>query len=302
MTETLAVLALDAADWGLCHRWHCENILLDEARELETFSHSKAYPYTPEVWATVATGVRPEGHGIGETRQEVTWDNPALHAASHVTQYLPDQWRRALGRPFRANGFDHTFETVRSICDHPFDAVRSWPGLGDCPDLNEMWLRMAEADRGEIAVEELQKTFHRLTGSEFGWLASMAHTDARLVGVHCHTLDAAGHIFADRPAELREWYEWVDGQVGWLREAVDRLVILSDHGMQTAATDDAEPGLHSWRALIATQGVSSSPPGHVDGVRSWLERERPAADTAAESGRVEMDTATETLRDLGYVQ
>lgn len=68
-SNTVCVLALDAADHELATRWECDNLLLDEHAELGTFAHTKDVPYTPEVWATVATGAGPEEHGVSGDAQ-----------------------------------------------------------------------------------------------------------------------------------------------------------------------------------------------------------------------------------------
>jgi len=298
--DTVCVLALDAADYELAQRWDCRNLLLENHDQIQTFAHSKDEPYTPEVWATVATGVGPEVHGIGEDQEEVEWDNPLLRLGSRVTRQFPPRYRQALGRPFRRRGASQTFQEVADHVDHPFDASLSWPGLGEAEHLREMWRvadRAVHDDLGERAVAE---TFHRLTGQEIGYLATLADTDARLVGAHAHVLDIAGHLHASEPDKLREWYEWVDQEVGRLRRHCDRLVVLSDHGMQTTATGDAEPGSHSWRAYIATQGLGEYLPESVFGVRQFLEGARDDRDEAHTTG-VEMDTPTETLQDLGYL-
>jgi hypothetical protein len=299
MTETVCVLALDAADERLAREWDCQNILLDEHGELETFAYSKDEPYTPEVWATVATGVGPETHGIGAEAQGQEWDNPLLRAASRVTEHLPSKARRKLGRPFRALGATHTMQRVADGVDHPFDATLSWPGIDGADHLQEAWRVGAEVEAGTMSQAEYDRIIRSLTGREVGWLAAMADTDLALVGTHAHVLDITGHIHCRDEAALREWYEWVDGQVGRLRERADRLLVLSDHGMQVSWLGDDDPGGHSWRALAASQGLGGALPGDVFGVRECLES---WADAAAEGApTVEMDTETEQLEALGYI-
>lgn len=86
--ETIAVVALDAADYALCQSWGCENILLDNHHELETFAYSGEKPITLEVWTSVATGVHPQEHGMASTGEQQSWDNPLLEIASRLTPYL----------------------------------------------------------------------------------------------------------------------------------------------------------------------------------------------------------------------
>jgi len=301
MSDTVCVLALDAADYELVRRWDCQNILLNDHQAMETYAHSKDEPYTPEVWATVATGAPPEEHGIGETRQEVEWDNPLLRAGSHVTQHLPPRWRQLIGRPFRRRGATQTFVEVADGVDHPFDATLSWPGLGEAKHLRTMWRTADQAVHDDLDTETVQERLHGLTGQEIGWLAAMDKTEYGLVGAHAHVLDIAGHLYAERPDKLRQWYEWVDERVGELREQCERLVILSDHGMQTTATDDVSPGSHSWRSFVAVQGVMPPLPHTVHDVRSHLEVWAPDGDESG-AADVSVDTPTETLENLGYIE
>ena len=77
-------------------------------------------------------------------------------------------------------------------------------------------------------------------------------------------------------------------------------MLLSDHGKQTAATGDSSPGEHSWRAVIASQGIEEELADDLLDVRAFLETVD-SDDTVVDSERVEMDTPTETLRDLGYI-
>lgn len=298
MTDTIAVLALDAADYRLAKRWNCQNILLNADDSFETYANARDYPHTLEVWTTVATGLPPEEHSVSGDVQE--WKNPLLRAASTVTQYFPQDYRRALGRPFRRRGEDQSF--TRANGNHVFDTVFTWPGITPAQHLDEAWTWTDLARQDELSASELRENIRTNTGQEFGWLVAKVQGDHRVVGVHSHALDVAGHVYAKRPEKLRETYEWVDTQLGWVREQIDQLIILSDHGMQTTATDDADPGEHSWEALAATQGIAAPLPDSVYDVREWLEQQRSqeGRERAAES--VGMDTTRETLADLGYIE
>ncbi|MFB1065913.1 hypothetical protein ACEWFR_18690, partial [Natrinema sp. H-ect4] len=61
---TVVVLALDALDAGLVDHFDLEAVRLESGGEIETFANTQSVPYTPEVWATVATGLEPAEHGI----------------------------------------------------------------------------------------------------------------------------------------------------------------------------------------------------------------------------------------------
>lgn len=298
MTDTIGVVALDAADYRLARRWDCDNILLDNHGPLETYANARDYPHTLEVWPTVATGLHADEHGVSGDVQN--WSHPMLRLASTLTQHLPQSVRRTLGRPFRVRGAEQSFEQATD--DHVFDAVFAWPGLTPAHHLDEAWTWIDLIRQGDMGKQALRENIRSNTGKEFGWLVSQAQSDHRVVGVHSHGVDVAGHVFAERPARLRETYEWVDSQLGWVREQFDQLVILSDHGMQTTATDDADPGTHSWEAMISAQGIDARLPRDVYDVREWLETQRTTIQQTTDESAVEMDATRETLADLGYLE
>ncbi len=301
MTETLAVVALDAADYELARRWECENVLLDQHGPLETFSYSHSQPFTPEVWTTVATGLHPREHEISHDAAD--WDSLPLRLASNVTQYLPHEWRSLLGQPFRERGHEQQIHVTDA--PHAFEdgVVFGWPGISEADHLSQAWKWASDVQHGELTEHELQDKTVGNTGKEFGWLVAMDELDEPIAGVHSHVLDLTGHAFASRESGLRPYYEHVDSMLGWLREEVDELVVLSDHGMQVSWLDDPEPGTHSGRAVVAaTDGVTGELPESVFEVREWLEANTAAADsdpTIEETAS--MDTAEERLRELGYL-
>jgi len=118
---TLAVVALDAADYQLAREWNCENILLDEHTELETFSYSGDDPVTLEVWTSVATGVHPREHGMESSGEQQEWNNPLLQLASSVTPYLlPKELRVKLGTMLRGDDDDSVMTFDSTEHDHVF--------------------------------------------------------------------------------------------------------------------------------------------------------------------------------------
>lgn len=300
--ETLAVLALDAADYDLIERWKCKNLQLENHAELETFSYSLDGPYTPEVWASAATGVTPDIHGVGESTY--TWDNPVLRAGSKITQLLPHYYRRKLGTIVAGGRTEKAGKMSFQMTDHDHvfhdGLIKGWPGISPAENLSAAWNDIGAADEGEITDREFRNRIVTRTGEELGWLsAASEYTDAPIAGVHSHILDAAGHAYGENEVSLRKMYRAVDRMVGELREQVDRLVILSDHGMEVSFLNDDNPGTHSWRAFISSTEPEPLPES-VLAVREWLEAQKPAA---AESGELaSVDTPTEHLKNLGYVE
>jgi hypothetical protein len=71
--------------------------------------------------------------------------------------------------------------------------------------------------------------------------------------------------------------------------------------MQSTLCDDEEPGSHSWRAMFSTT-LDGPLPEHVTDVRGWLEERTPERQQVDDGWTDStMDTPTERLRDLGYI-
>ncbi|WP_323174532.1 alkaline phosphatase family protein [Natrialba sp. PRR66] len=298
MSETLCVLGLDAADYRLATRWQCSNLLLETNAELESISYSLDVPATLEVWPSIATGTPPAEHGV--VLDSVGWDNTSgLNVLVRMAQLLPDAASERLATAkerLDEGGFPYT--------DDPtvFDdgSVRNWPGVTPALDWERESEWFEQATEGRMATAEFMRRYFGSTGSCLGWLAGQALSDVPIAGVHAHILDHAGHMYARRPAELRTVYERIDALVGWLRSRVDRLVIVSDHGMQTTATEDPEPGVHSEHALVATTEPGPLPTD-VLSVRPWLEDRIEADGEGTSDPTASVDAPREHLEDLGYL-
>lgn len=300
MSDTLAVLALDAADYRLARHWDCENILLDDHGSLETFTYSMDHPFTPEVWTSVATGTHPREHEVRNDAAD--WDSLPLRLASNVTQFLPSEWRNRLGKPFRERG--HEQQIHQTDESHLFEDGKAfgWPGVTEAENLSEAWGWASKVSHGEMSEHKLRRRALGNTGKELGWLVGMEAADVPIAGVHSHVLDITGHAYALREEKLESYYNIVDNMIGELRDNVSELVILSDHGMQTAWLEDGDPGAHSMRALVSrTDRVSGSLPESVFGVREWLET-NVDSDDGSPGEQVTMDAAEERLRELGYIE
>lgn len=297
MNGGLAVLGIDAADYRLAKKWECENLLLESHRELEPIAHSLDTPATLEVWPTIATGLHPTEHGVTVT--DLQWDNRGLQLASEITQYLPSNLRYHLGNLFREN---NDLQSPQTDSSHVFEdgAVYNWPGITPATDWGQASEWFGQVKRGEISEQEFFRYELGNAGKGIGWLASQIQAGVPLAGVHIHVIDHVGHVYAKRPSMLREAYETVDSLVGRLREQVPRLVIISDHGMQTVATDDADPGVHSWHGMISSTEEDARLPETVGDVRAWLEEQ--TIQKGSRETTTDVDAPTEHLRELGYIE
>lgn len=296
MPTTLAVLGLDAADYRLAKVWECENILLENHTELKPVTHSLDVPATLEVWPTIATGLPPAEHGI--VLDSVGWDNTAgLSILVRLAQLLPESAHSRL-KQLKDCFSDSIYP--QTDASHVFEAgsVYNWPGLTPAVEWEREGTWFEQATEGEMSTGEYIRRYFGTTGKCIGWLAGQARANVAIAGVHVHLLDHMGHMYARRPTELRRMYDRLDSMIGWLRSTVDRLVILSDHGMQTTATDDDDPGVHSNHALIATTEPGPLPSDVVD-VRDWLEDHLRYEEN--DRSITTVDAPREHLEDLGYL-
>lgn len=296
MDETIAVLALDAADFELLRRWDCKNILLKNHRDLETVAFTHDLPYTPEVWATVATGLSPEEHGVSGKTEE--WDSFLLNSASPVIKRFPDSFRTRAGKI--AERFGANTKQPSLVNDTVFSngMLVQWPGITEANHFKEAQHWLSLINDGKLSERELRNRLMANTGMEFGWLMGTSYTDLPIVGIHSHVLDVAGHVYANRPDKLKEYYLFVDSLAKNLRDKCDELVIISDHGMQVGVLNDAHPGTHSWRAFIGTT-LDEDLPSNVIEIAEWL---KPMTSPSSnETVREHLDAPEDHLRELGYL-
>lgn len=300
---TLLVLAIDALDAGLVEHFERHEFELAASQEIETFAHAKDVPYTPEVWATVATGLGPDEHGVtGAGTSE--WQNPLLEYATRLTQYLPEQRRGQLGRLARRTTGEQ--ESVgHTDRETMFDAegavVRNWPGVTDGRDLQAAWDIMYGARQG-MPRSAFERELLGLAAGQFGWAREMLNHDVSLAGVHVHALDAAGHVYNRDEDRLGAMYERVAEFVAELEAALgpdDDILLLSDHGMAAAfyGDDPDNSGNHSWRAFAAS--TTGDVPESVYAVRKWVERNASSVETGDDE---DLEVPERHLRDLGYLE
>lgn len=300
---TLVVLALDALDAGLVEHFDVPEFQLESSREIETFAYTKEdTPYTPEVWATVATGVGPEEHGItGAGTSE--WQNPILELASQFTGRLNESTRGTLGRFVRAKTGEREEigETdVESVFDRPNAVVHNWPGVHDGSELQRAWDLMNAVAEGK-PKQEFERELLGLAAQQFGWAREMLDHDVSLAGVHIHTLDAAGHAYSEDEDSLRHIYERTGEFVVEITDSLgaeDDLLLLSDHGMRTSFYGDnvdGGPGSHSWRAYASS--TVTDVPADVFDVADWIDEQITYNETSSD----DVDIDKQQLRELGYI-
>lgn len=302
---TLVILALDALDHALVEYFDVDEFRLDGGFvEMESVAHQFDYPFTPEAWATVATGLHPTEHGVTDAGTS-QWDNPLVEFASKFVGHLDVHTRAALGRIVqRTTGAEYTMgETdAETMFDPDYAVVHNWPGVANGAELRDVWRITNDDPPKEVFERELLgKGVQQLA-----WAGEMLNHPIGLAGVHVHTLDMASHAYGDDEGNLRRLYEWVAGKVAEIEAALgseDHLLILSDHGTYTSFHDpdvvpeEHPPGKHAFRAVASTTHPDG-PPTSVFEVKEWVEA-RVDTEPAAET---DMDLPMEQLRELGYIE
>ncbi|WP_440005436.1 alkaline phosphatase family protein [Halomicrococcus sp. SG-WS-1] len=301
---TLIILALDALDAGLVDHFDLDELCLETHGSMETFSHMRRVPYTPEVWTTVATGRHPTEHGITDEGLS-QWSNPLVEFASRFTGTLPLSTRIRLGEiATELTGAEYVVGNTdqETLFDQPGHVVHNWPGVANGSELATVWKLMDSHGRQSIA--EFERELFGIGAQQFAWAEEMLRHGPELAGVHIHTLDVCGHAYHADENQLRSAYEWAANWVERIRTSMDDdddLVILSDHGMVVSFYSDEDdrgekPGGHSWRAYAAA--TLDEIPTSVFEVREWIEANVGTYDD--DSAQVELPE--ERLRELGYIE
>lgn len=264
---SIIILALDAADLRLAERWNCENILLEYHSPIDTYSYSYDVPYTPEVWATVATGKGPDELQVaGKERQH---NIPLESLGRKIIKKLPvitqEQTGELLDKLIKNDQSERQLEGT--IFEKGL--VNQWPGLVSSPNFRSDQNIVKELSESTITENEFWKSVIANLGEEIGWLSCMSMLDYPIVGTHIHTLDSLGHVYSDSEDMLKRGYNMVDQAIGSLRDSPNNIIIMSDHGMQVKWLSDQDPGEHSWHPLISTTFMENSPKSVYE-IHDWL--------------------------------
>lgn len=299
MSDSVIVVGLDAADWRLIEQWDLENLLLDQHTRMESICHTHDYPATLEVWPSIATGLPPSKHGVILNAADRPTRSRLHRRATQMFNYLPDSiknYAQSLRRNIGAESFPQT--EAQTVFEN--GEVKDWPGVTPCKDWQQESTWFSEVEAGKLDVSQFKSRSLGHVGSHLGWLAGMAEAEIPIAGVHIHYLDYIGHMFAKSEDPIREAYSQMDSFIGWLRQRTNRLIIISDHGMQTTITNDSNPGVHSQEAYISTT-LDGELPTNVLDVRNWIEEQISLQDINRERSETRMDAPREHLEDLGYL-
>ena len=298
---TLIVLALDAVDAGLVEEWEIESLMLEQNREIETFDYSKPWPYTLEVWPSIATGKHPREHGV-DGENSSNWStslNPLFNLGSKI---LPDKLRMRIGAILEDAGLEYSIREVdcETFMDGENRVVHNWPCVANSEVLDEMWDIFKE---DSYTVEELNRIVFGKSAGQFGWAREMLNYNLELAAVHIHALDIMGHTYTTSEEhtldDLRASYEKAGKFIDEIRDEMnkdDDILILSDHGMTNSLFDE-EPGIHSYRAFASTT-IDEPLPKSVFDYKDWIEEN---CSEIKDENQENVSMPKEQLKELGYI-
>lgn len=299
--DSVVVLGVDGADYKLANLWNCENLLLENSRKLSTYAYSVDRPSTIEVWPTIATGIPIADHGMAI--DDRGWDSKSglQHIVAAVNK-APNPVVKRLRAAKNKMSSQQRGKAYLQDTEHVFSdgRVKNWPGITPAYLWAEMQDYFQLVHNNDVTVDEFYNRSLGNSGELIGWLAALAETQTPIIGAHIHTLDYMGHVYGKNPEELKTAYKAVDSLVGMLADQVDRLVILSDHGMQTTLTDEGDPGVHSFRAIVSST-FSEDLPETIEDVAPWLEQFKDKVNPQTGDTSSTIDAPEEHLRDLGYL-
>jgi hypothetical protein len=139
---TLVILALDALDYDHVDHFDMDGFRLDGGFvQMESVAHQFEYPFTPEDWATVATGLHPTEQGVSEAGTS-QWDNPIVDFASKFVGHLDVHTRAKLGRIVQRTvgaGYTTGETDEETIFDPEYAVVHNWPGVTNGAELRDVW-------------------------------------------------------------------------------------------------------------------------------------------------------------------
>lgn len=222
-SPVVILIGLDGLRWDYLETFRPPNL---EQLAADGVTAERMEPCFPTLtfpnFYTLATGLRPEGHGIVGN-----------------SMFDPDFGERfSLGSPAVQEGKWWGGEPIWVTAQKQGlrAACMFWPG--------------SEAEIAGMRPWEWRKFDYAVTPEErvrtvLDWLARPPDERPRLITLYFHEIDSAGHKFGPESTETREAIGRVDAALGHLREGVHRLglsgvvnfIIVSDHGMAALSPD-----------------------------------------------------------------
>ena len=257
VAPVVVLIGLDGFRWDYLAKYHPPNLSRLAAAGVRAERMIASFPsLTFPNFYTLATGLRPERHGIVGN----SFYDPEFKASFSLGSAAASDGKWWGGEPIWVTAEK---QGVRAAC-------MFWPG--------------SEAEIGGVRPSVWQKfsmdfPIDRRVRAVLDWLAKPPGERPGLITLYCHEVDTASHRYGVDSPEVAQAVEQVDAAVGRLAEGVHGLgldsvvnyVVVSDHGM-TALSPDRVIALSD---LVDVNSVQVDFSGAVAGLR-------PLKGTAAE--------------------
>jgi predicted AlkP superfamily pyrophosphatase or phosphodiesterase len=211
------MVGVDGFRWDYLEKFHPPNLLQLASQGVTAERMIPAFPtLTFPNFYTLATGLRPENHGIIAN----TMFDPEFDAKFSLSSPSVQESRWWGGEPIWVTAEN---QGVRSAC-------MFWPGSeAEIAGVRPSAWRKFDA---KFSPDERVKTV-------LDWLTQPPATRPRLITVYFHEADTAGHHFGPDSPEVADAVAKVDAAIGKLVEGIQKLglkaetnlLIVSDHGM-----------------------------------------------------------------------
>lgn len=257
--ETTVVLGWDGLDSNLLNDYGLTNEFGESVTRIDTYENPiLETPHTDELWPSMITGQRPEGHGVhAATDSGVDWDSNLIRlAATASTGLVPESAREAIGRMLRSHGAGTSVTSADYYADMwtVFDGRKSFPvnipnywtnrdsrlgfpadrgqQLSDYLDRTEAGWNPTDAD----ALQELEETMATNYGAKLGVVKSALQRDYDLIWVWFGLVDTAGHVDPLVGHDFqRRTYDLAATATKEIRSMAGKdttVLSVSDHGLQ----------------------------------------------------------------------
>lgn len=325
---TLVVFGIDALDPDIVDPDAHPNLVLAEARAIDTIVSDSGEPSTHELWPTIITGLEPAEHGLVLGDDGVAWGNPVLNAGSRIAEYvLPDRLQTRLGAwlltnteldafrtpatYYRENDLETVFDGRRAaaigIPNYVVDTDREDREHALRQSMGELFERDPNATGGHHSADPtafynscLEMAMVRVARCR----AALRAREYELVFGYTSAMDLVGHIAYQAPGMQAAIYDALDEFVGELRADLgpeDELLLVSDHGLQD--------GVHTTEAMVAaTDPAIVEDVAAVTDLKAAVDRQLDAVDHRPTGHEFAIDEAAdgaavrEQLEDLGYME
>lgn len=244
------VLGIDALEYDLVEEYDLKNLKQKEYGKVDLLLKAHETPFTPALWCSFITGVRPEVHGVGKYR---AWDNPLIEkmwvlARTWLIKYknlrfINFELRETIISILEKIGFGKSYADKNAFltnredinCDTIFDDIQDYvaisiPAFNEDPVNRELRKMVVEGPKYRLKQEawnafenRKRRLFHALD------------KERSLVMVHFFVLDVIQHVFFYDKDYIRSAYERVDKLVEELKGRVGQnpfTLIVSDHGQK----------------------------------------------------------------------